>query len=842
MALQKIQLRPGIWREGTRYSNQGGWYDCDKIRFRSGLPEKLKGWVQNNTTSGSVVYRTVTLGAGSISTTNGSAVIVITDNGNGAVVGDSVTISGATAVGGISAANLNQTFTVSAISINTITVTAGAAASSTTTGGGTPTLVYSRVEFGLSNPFLGTCRALISWSNLEGQRYIGLGTSSKYYVLYGSYYDITPIVRTAPLAANSISTVSGSYNIFIRDSGNEASAGDYVNISGASDVGGITANTYINSGTTLATALLAPGSVIQAVLNQTVSPSGSPIATSYPTNTTTVTVTWPSNSLTDGNFVNITNVGAAVGGIPAANLMGTFQVRNVTANTFDITSAVAATSQTTGGAGATLNVADIMITVSGPVGGATSTAVGGGTPTLSYQLSTGLDTVSAGDGWGAGPYGWPTTTSPSGAIIDAIGWGEAYNIVTISQALRLWSHDNYGEDLIINPRGGGIYYETQANILAGERATNIVDIAGALSPPTIAQEVCVFGPASTVMAFACNPYADANQDPMTIRWSASQNVTDWQPRADNISGEIRLSAGSIFITKIETKQEIVVWTDTAMFSVRWVGFPDIFLADQIGNGTSIMGPNAKASVDDRVYWMGTTAFYSYSGRIEQVPCSVKDYVFSRINTSQAALVTCGTNLALGEVIWFYPAGTSTEVTSYVIYNYLENIWYYGELARTAWLDFGDGNTPIATGQDNVLYDHEVGYDDGSTNPASPIEAYIESSPFEIGDGDSMAFIRQIYPDLTFDNSTSTASAPSATFTITGYNYPGAAATSGPPTGFNPDTAPVNAVSTSELNQFTQQLSLRLRARSASMKLSSVGLGVAWRLGVPRFEMRTDGRR
>lgn len=747
MALQKIQLRPGIWREGTKYSNQGGWYDCDKIRFRSGLPEKLKGWVPNITNS----------------------------SGNGVT-------------------------------------------------------------------FLGTCRALISWSNLQGQRYIGLGTSLKYYVLYGSYYDITPIRRTVTLAANQISTVSGSYNIFIRDSGNGASAGDYVNISGATNVGGITADTYINSGTTLAAALLAPGSVIQAVLNQTLTTSGSPIQTSYPTNTTTVTVTWASHQLSVGNFVNITGVAASVGGIPAGNLNGTFQVKSVATNTFTITSAVAATSAASGGAGAVLNVADIMITVSGPSGGATSTTVGGGTPTLSYQLSTGLDTVSAGDGWGAGPYGWPETTSPSGAIIPAVGWGEAYNVSTISQALRLWSHDNYGEDLIINPRGGGIYYETQADILAGTRATNIVDISGALSPPTIAQEVCVFGPASTVMAFACNPYADANQDPLTIRWSAAQNVTDWQPRADNISGEIRLSAGSIFITKIETKQEVVVWTDTAMFSVRWVGYPDIYLADQIGNGTSIMGPNAKATVDDRVYWMGSTAFYSYAGRIEQIPCSVKDYVFSRLNVSQAALVTCGTNLALGEVIWFYPAGTSTEVTSYVIYNYLENIWYYGELARTAWLDFGEGNLPIATGQDNILYNHEVGYDDGSTNPATPIEAYIESSPFEIGDGDSMAFVRQVYPDLTFDNSTSTNSPPSAMFTITGYNYPGAGATTGPPSGFNPDTAAVNAVSTTELNQFTQQVSLRLRARSAAMKLSSDGLGVAWRLGVPRFEMRTDGRR
>jgi len=741
MALQKIQLRPGIWREGTKYSNQGGWYDCDKIRFRSGLPEKMKGWVANSTT-----------GAG-----------------------------------------VNVSFT-------------------------------------------GTCRSLFAWSTLAGQNYIGLGTSSKFYVLYGSYFDITPIVRTVTLVANQISTVSGSNNIFIRDLNNGSSAGDYVNISNATDVGGIVAATYINS------ALTASGSLISAVLNQTLTTSGTPISTTNATKT--LTVTWASNTLSVGNFVNISGVLAAVGGIAAADINGTFQVKTITSSggsvtgfTVTSTSATNATSTATGGASAVLNVADIMITVGGIA--ATSTAVGGGTPTLNYQLTTGLDTVSAGDGWGVGTYSWPETTTVTGAVVAATGWGSAYNVETISQSLRLWSQDNYGQDLIINPRGGAIYYDTLAQIEAGTRATNIVNLAGALSPPTVSQEICVFGPASTVLAFACNPYSNANQDPMTIRWSAAQNILDWQPRADNISGELRLSAGSIFITKVETKQEVVVWTDTAVFSVRWVGYPDIFLADQIGNGTSIMGPNAKAVVDDRVYWMGATAFYGYSGRIEQIPCSVKEYIFSRLNVSQSDLVTCGTNLALGEVIWFYPSGTSSTIDSYVTYNYLENVWYYGSLARTAWLDFGVNGLPIATGEDNVLYNHEVGYNDGSTTPASPITAYIESSPFEIGDGDSLAFVRQVYPDLTFNNST--VSQPTATFTITGYNYPGSAATTGPPTGFYPDTAAVTSV-VNEMNQFTEQVSLRLRARSVAMKLLSDGSGVAWRLGVPRFEMRTDGRR
>jgi hypothetical protein len=245
-------------------------------------------------------------------------------------------------------------------------------------------------------------------------------------------------------------------------------------------------------------------------------------------------------------------------------------------------------------------------------------------------------------------------------------------------------------------------------------------------------------------------------------------------------------------------------------------------------------------------WMGDSAFYRYNGRIEQLQCTVKDYIFSRLNTAQTEKIVSGTNLALGEVMWFYVSNSSPgpdyPIDSYVTYNYLQELWYYGSLARSAWLDFAQNGLPIATGEDRYLYNHEVGNDDGSTNPASPIEAYITSSPFEIEDGDSFVFVRQIFPDLTFNNSDGT-SPPTATFTINGYNYPGAGITE--PTlvnSFGPDTAAVTAVSTTELNQFTQQISLRMRARSVSVSLSSTGLGVAWRFGAPRFEIRTDGRR
>jgi hypothetical protein len=800
MALQKIQLRPGIFREGTRYSNQGGWYDCDKIRFRSGLPEKMKGWVLNN-----------------------------------------------------------------------------------------------------NDTFLGTCRSLIQWSSLTAQNYIGLGTEKKYYVLYnGSYIDITPVVRTVTLAANQMSATNGSKRIYIRDVDNEAVVGDYVTISGATgspDFAGIPVSeinkehvlvdvtnltktigatdmsatngsqnlviTWANNNLSVGHYVTITGAtgfagipsgdintthVITAARNKSITlTEDSMSATNGSQN---LVITWASNGLAVGDFVTIANA-TTFAGIPAIDINTRHVITAVATNTITVVVATPATSTATGGGAASLTVNDIVVSVATPAtstatGGAaatltvndvaidvvttaTSTAVGGGTPTLAYQLSVGLDTVVDGPGWGAGPWGGPVTDAyPSG-----VGWGESYGNITITQQLRLWTNDNYGQDLIINPRGGGIYYETQSDIEAGNRAVNITTFETPSYAPTLSQAVAVFGPTRNVIAFGCNPYDDNVQDPMLIRWSASENVGDWQPRADNDAGDFRLAAGSQFITHQETKQEIVIWTDIAVFSMRYVGPPFTFGLEQLGYGTSIIGPNAKVAVDDRVYWMGATAFFGYAGRIEQIPCAVKQYVFSDLNYNQAAKITCGTNVALGEVIWFYPSADAEEVDRYVTYNYLENVWYYGSLARTAWLDFADQGLPIATGTDNKLYDHEVGYDDGSTNPVTPISAYIQSSPFEIGDGDSMMFVRQIYPDVTFVEST--VSQPSATFTLLAQNYPGA------PEGEQIDSATAQAVAT-ELNEFTQQVSLRLRGRAAAMRVESTGEGVAWRLGVPRFEMRTDGRR
>lgn len=740
MALKKIQLRPGIFREGTNYANQGGWYDCDKIRFRSSFPEKMKGWIKNSTTQ-----------------------------------------------------------------------------------------------------FIGTCRAMIAWGTLAGQNYVGLGTTSKYYVQIssgGSFIDITPIrVTTTYTTANLISVNSGSAAIYIRDATNAVSAnvGDYVNIANALTVGGIDA-ANINTQT---------GWILTGVFSSTAAVVSNPIT--VPVTTNTVNVLWASNTLEVGNFVFFSGITGTINGVPASDfnaaplvvtgLLGPSGAR--TGFTVRVATTSGGTQASGGGSSYTLSVSDVKMTVGAA---ATSTAVGGtqASPatTLSYQLQVGLNVSSVGDGWGSGTW-------------SRLGWGTGYGGVTTSTALRLWSHDTFGQDLIINVRDGGIYYEAQASIAASTvtapvRAVNIISLTGANNPPTVSREVAVAGTSRHVLAFACNPYGQSTASPMLIRWSSAEDAADWQPRETNSAGDIIMSTGSQFITQIHAKQQIVIWTDISMYALAYVGAPYYFGLEQIGYGTSIIGPNAKSSVDDTVYWMGDTAFYSYNGSIKQLNCTVKDYIFSRLNNDQAQKIVSGTNLALGEVMWFYVSNSSPSpdypIDSYVTYNYLQDIWYYGSLSRSAWLDFAQNGLPIATGEDRYLYNHEVGNDDGSTKPATPIEAYITSSPFEIEDGDSFVFVRQIYPDLTFNNSDGT-SAPSATFTISGYNYPGAGITE--PTlvnSFGPDTATVTAVSTTELNQFTQQISLRMRARSVAVKLSSTGLGVAWRFGAPRFEIRTDGRR
>lgn len=449
---------------------------------------------------------------------------------------------------------------------------------------------------------------------------------------------------------------------------------------------------------------------------------------------------------------------------------------------------------------------------------ATSTATGGGSVNAEYQINTGLDTYVPGVGWGAGT--WSRN-----------GWGDPSDTPTVGTQIGLWSNATFGEDLIICQRGGGIYYWSAANPNA--RAVNITDLSYASDAPTIATEVIVSDVDRHVIALGCNQLGETDQDFLNIRWSDTESAANWTPQSTNTAGGFRLSNGSRIVTGIRTRQEVLVWTDGALYSMQFIGAPYVFNLNILSGYTNISGPKAKIVVGDNVYWMGRDQFYLYNGKVNTLPCPIRDYVFSRLNYDQIEKVYAASNIAFNEVIWLYPSTDSNENDSYVVYNYVENIWYFGSIVRTAWLDRHFGEYPTATDASGNYFYHEFGFDDGSTNPPSPIDSYIESSPIEIGNGNNFMFVRHAIPDITFRNSTATS--PTVTFIMEAQQQPG-----GPYSG----TQTKNVVKTGSypVDQFTEKLYTRIRCRSLILKVESTGEGVGWRLGVPRIMASTDGLR
>ena len=452
------------------------------------------------------------------------------------------------------------------------------------------------------------------------------------------------------------------------------------------------------------------------------------------------------------------------------------------------------------------------------------TGTGGSSVVGAYQVVTGLDTVVSGTGWGAGLWG-------------ADGWGSASNLTDVGSTLRIWSHDNFGEDLLINVRDGGIFYwDRSATDAMTTPAVALGDIAGANAAPTVAKIVKVSDRDRHVIVFGCDPSSSLIQDPLLIRFSSIESVTDWLPTATNDAGSLKLGTGSEIVSAIETRQQILVFTDVSLHAMQYLGPPFTFGINLISQNITIMGPLSAIAVDDNVFWMGAEEFYVYNGSVQRLPCTVRDYIFNDFNSSQAEKVTAGINSSYGEVWWFYPSGTSSEVDSYVVYNYQQQVWYYGKLTRTAWIDRGINSFPISAGTDHYLYNHELGLDDGSTEPASSISCFIESSQLDIGEGDRFSFISKLIPDLTFRDSTATS--PTATFTLETRNFPGGAYLQ------SNDSSVVqkSAATATVVEQFTDQVNLRLRGRSFAVKIASGGAGVTWRLGSPRVEIRPDGRR
>jgi len=648
MPLQKLQLRPGVNRESTSLANEGTWFQMDKVRFRSGYPEKLGGW---------------TLDSGSAE------------------------------------ANLQP-----------------------------PT-----------GSFWGVCRALWNWITLDGFNLMGLGTNLKYYIQQtagGDFYDITPIRDTASGVTNAFTVVSGSNVVTVTDAGHGAQNGD---------------------------------------------------------------------------FVTITYVGGAIGGMPASAINGEHQITYISSSQYSFV----ATSSATSNAGPT------------------------GTANFAYQISVGGEIATVGVGWGAGGWG-----GDSGGTLT--GWGEAAPAgLGVDLQMRLWSQANYGQDLLINPRGGAIYlWKVNATPTVYDRAVLLSSTSPSpyttdTSCPSICNAVAVSDASRFVIAFGCNDYGETEIDPLLIRWSDQEDYTTWAPQATNQAGSYRLSTGSGIVANLQTRQEILVWTDAAIYSMQYLGPPFVWGFQILGSNTSIAGPNAIATAANVTYWMGLDKFYMYSGRVETLYCPLRQYIFGDINLQQQYQFFASTNEGFNEVWWFYCSANSTVIDRYVVYNHLEKIWSYGNLSRTAWIDSPLRDFPAAAGYNGQLIYHEDGVDDGTTNPPSPIEAYIQSADFNIGDGHNYGFVWRMIPDITFDGSY--VNNPAVTITMRPRQNPGS----------NYGTAPSPEVISAQnyqgqrnyvVQQFTEIVYTRVRGRQMAFKIASDGLGVQWQLGVPSIDVRPDGRR
>jgi hypothetical protein len=512
-----------------------------------------------------------------------------------------------------------------------------------------------------------------------------------------------------------------------------------------------------------------------------------------------LTVTDNAHGAVSGDFVTFSGAAGLGGNVTAGILNQEHQLEVIDSNTYRIVLSV--TANATDAAG----------------------SPGGGTVTAAYQVNIGLDTTVTGTGWGTDVWG-------------AGAWGTASDAPVVTSTLRLWSHDNFGEDLIYNVRDGGLYYwDASAVNPLTLRGVPLTVLAGANRVPTIAKQVLISDRDRHVIAFGCDDEFDPGvQDPMLIRFSSQESVTDWETRPNNTAGSLRLSSGSEIVAAVETRQQVLVYTDTTLYAMQFLGPPFTFGVSTLSEGITIQSPGAAAAVQDRVFWMGKNEFYVYTGAVERLPCTVRSFVFDRLDRTQAEKVVSGVNSTFGEVWWFYPTTSSGGlVDSYVVYNYEDGTWYFGSLERTAWLDRGVNAFPVAAGRDGYLYEHENGINDGSVSPSRAIESFLQSSPLDIGDGDQFAFISRMIPDVTFKNST--AAIPKVDLTISVRNFSDG-------TYFDSTTQDFVKTQAAPVDQRTEQLFFRLRGRQMSLRITGDERNVTWRLGSPRIDLRTDGRR
>ena len=556
----------------------------------------------------------------------------------------------------------------------------------------------------------------------------------------------------------------------------------------------IDGSVYTGCGTNLKYYILSGGSVNDITpIRATTAPGGVTFAATNGSSTITVTDTL--HGCVVGDFVTFSGAVSLGGNITAAVLNREYQVTAiVSVNSYQFTATATANASDSGNGGASV--------------------VG------AYQINVALDTAVAGSGWGSGT--WSRGT-----------WGSGTRTTLPTAQLPIWSQDSFGEDLIFCLQNGRIYYWDKSAGLS-TRGVELQTLAGAQAVPTVARLVMISERDRHVIAFGCDPESTpGTQDPLTIRFSDQENPAEWRTLPTTTAGELRIGTGSEIVAAVQTKQQIIVFTDVSIHAMQYIGDPFTFGLQEVSSSVSIAAPNAAVAVGDSVYWMGSNEFYVYDGAVTQIPCDVKEYVFSDLNTVQRLKIYAGHCSSFSEVWWFYPSASSNENDRYVIYNYEQRVWYYGSLARTAWLDRNVLQFPLAISPDGYVYYQESGLNDGSVNPPVPITPYIESSVIDIGDGDNFMFATRLIPDLTFRNSTN--GAPTATITLKARNFPGGAY-------FATDSDPVTKTASLPVEQFTNQIFTRLRGRSISLRIESNQINTAWRLGDPRLDIRTDGRK
>jgi len=841
MPLQKLQFRPGVNREGTTLANEGGWYDCDKVRFRSGYPEKLGGWTRLSASTFIGVCRSLwnwitlkffnLMGVGTESkfyieyggvyyditpirqfatltnpfTTNitvGTAnIVVVTDADHGAITGDYVTFSGASVVGGL---NLNGEYVISYVDTNTYTITATNNATSAATGGGTVTAAYQ-----LNN------------GTTTGSAQVGWGAG-----LWGG-------VTTGP-AITQINMASGTVDTTLTSAIPTATSTATINVVSTT---GFAASGTIVIGSEIITYSGLTGTSFTGITRGTnpriYYPVGQPVAANNVTITVDSTSTFPPAGIIaiGTELISYTGVGATTFTGCTRGAKGTTVAPHPDNSVVQDASGYYGWGQS---ASTTTNTQLRLWSQSNFGQDLLFNPRGGGlyywSPGLANTPDVGTRGVLVGSFLGTADINSTTTLTVQSITSGTISIGMTVSGAGIPVGTTIASFGT-------GTGGTGTYIMSAA----ASATTSGISLTGTSDVPLVINEILVSDSSRIVIAFGCNDYGESFIDPTLVRWTAQESYTDWTPTAANQAGSYRLSHGSQIIGALQTRQEILIWTDAAIYSMQYIGPPLVWGFTLLADNISIVSQNAMATAAGAVYWMGVDKFYIYSGRVETLPSSVRTFIYQDINRDQFAQIQAGTNEGYSEIWWFYCSANSNVIDRYVIFNYLDRVWYYGTMSRTAWLDSPLRDYPMAAGIDNRLYFHELGVDDGTTNPPSAINSYVQSSDFDIGDGHNYGFVWRMIPDITFDGSTTPSPLlPTVTMTMRPRQNPG----SSYGTALSPSVTSTQSYagqSTYTVQQFTEIIYSRVRGRQMAFKIESNTLGTQWQLGVPRIDVRSDGR-